>query len=194
MKIKPIYIYGSVVVLAIIFLVFFTSRNDSNIPENVQNNQMPDDDIHKGLQQPPGKDNVSSEVKRHLEMLKKEVEENPKDTLKMREYADFLSAAHQPDEAIIYYNNILNVNPKRSDVLFSLAYIYFNKKDYDKAEGLVNKILLYEPDNTEAMYNLGAIAASNGDKQKARTQWEKLIKNYPGSNASKLAESSLKKL
>ena len=194
MKIKPIYIYGSVVVLAIIFLVFFTSRNDSNIPENVQNNQMPDDDIHKGLQQPPGKDNVSSEVKRHLEMLKKEVEENPKDTLKMREYADFLSAAHQPDEAIIYYNNILNVNPKRSDVLFSLAYIYFNKKDYDKAEGLVNKILLYEPDNTEAMYNLGAIAASNGDKQKAKTQWEKLIKNYPGSNASKLAESSLKKL
>ncbi len=194
MKIKPIYIYGSVVVLAIIFLVFFTSRNDSNIPENVQNNQMPDDDIHKGLQQPPGKDNVSSEVKRHLEMLKKEVEENPKDTLKMREYADFLSAAHQPDEAIIYYNNILNVNPKRSDVLFSLAYIYFNKKDYDKAEGLVNKILLYEPDNAEAMYNLGAIAASNGDKQKARTQWEKLIKNYPGSNASKLAESSLKKL
>jgi tetratricopeptide (TPR) repeat protein len=194
MKIKPIYIYGSVVVLAIIFLVFFTSRNDSNIPENVQNNQMPDDDIHKGLQQPPGKDNVSSEVKRHLEMLKKEVEENPKDTLKMREYADFLSAAHQPDEAITYYNNILNVNPKRSDVLFSLAYIYFNKKNFDKAEDLVNKILVYEPDNTEAMYNLGAIAASNGDKQKARTQWEKLIKNYPGSNASKLAESSLKKL
>jgi tetratricopeptide (TPR) repeat protein len=194
MKIKPIYIYGSVIVLAIIFLVFFTSKNDSNAPENVQSNQMPDDDIHKGLQQPPGKDNVSSEIKRHLEMLKKAIEENPKDTLKMREYADFLSAAHQPDEAITYYNNILKVNPKRSDVLFSLAYIYFNKKDYDKAEDLVNKILLYEPDNTEAMYNLGAIAASNGDKQKARTQWEKLIKNYPGSDASKLAESSLKKL
>jgi tetratricopeptide (TPR) repeat protein len=127
-------------------------------------------------------------------MLKEEVEENPKDTLKIREYADFLSAAHQPDEAINYYYNILSVNPKRSDILFSLAYIYFNKKNYDKAEDLVNKVLLYEPDNTEALYNLGAIAASKGDKQKARTQWEKLIKNYPGSNASKLAESSLKKL
>lgn len=194
MKIKPIYIYGSVVVLAIIFLVFFNSGNDSNIPQNVQNNQMPNDSIYKGLQAPPGKNNVSSDVKHHIEMLKKAVEENPKDTLKMREYADFLSAAHQQDEAITYYNKILSVNPKRSDVLFSLAYIYFNKKNFNEAEDLVNKILQYEPDNTEAIYNLGAIAASSGDKQKAKTQWEKLIKNYPGSNASKLAESSLRKL
>jgi cytochrome c-type biogenesis protein CcmH/NrfG len=194
MKLKPIYIYSGVIVLAIIFLVFFTTTDNSNVPESIQSNQMPNDDIHKGLQQPPGKSNVSSEVKRHLEVLKKAVEKNPKDTLKMREYADFLAAAHQPDEAVTYYNNILKVNPKRSDILFSLAYIYFNKKDYNKAEDLVNKILLYEPDNTEAIYNLGAIAASNGDKVKARTQWEKLIRDYPGSKASKLAESSLKKL
>ena len=191
MKLKPIYIYGGVVVLAIIFL---SSNKDSDTPEDVQSNQMPNDDIHKGLKQPPGKNNVSSEVKRHLEMLKKAVEENPKDTMKMREYADFLSAAHQPDEALSYYNNILKVNPKRTDILFSLAYIYFNKKDYNKAEDIVNKILLFEPDNTEAMYNLGAIAASNGDKEKAKTQWEKLVKNYPGSDAAKLAGSSLKKL
>ena len=120
MKIKPIYIYGSVVVLAIIFLVFFTSNNDSNIPQNVQNNQMPSDSIHKGLQAPPGKDNVSSEVKHHIEMLKKAVEESPKDTLKMREYADFLSAAHQPDEAIPYYNKILSVNPNVVTFFFLL--------------------------------------------------------------------------
>lgn len=194
MKLKPVYIYGGVVILAIIFLIFFSPNKDSGTSESAQSNQMPNDDIHKGLQQPPGKNNVSSEVKRHLEMLKKAVEENPKDTLKMREYADFLSAAHQPDEAVSYYNDILKVNPKRPDVLFSLAYIYFNKKDYNKAEDLVNKILLFEPDNTEAMYNLGAIAASNGDKEKAKTQWEKLVKNYHGSDAAKLAESSLKKL
>ena len=198
MKIKPLYIYTGVVVLAIIFLVFFTSRNDSDIPGNINTNQMPDDDVHKGLkdqvQAPPGKGNVSSEIKHRLEMLKKAVEENPKDTLKMKEYADFLASAHHPDEAIKYYYNILNINPRRSDILFSLAYIYYNKKNYEKAEEVISKILLYEPDNTQAIYNLGAIAASNGDKQKAKAQWEKLVKNYPGSDEAKLAEGSLKKL
>jgi cytochrome c-type biogenesis protein CcmH/NrfG len=194
MKIKPIYIYGGVVILTILFLVFFSSKNDSGILEKVDTNQMPDDNIHKGLQLPPGKENVSSAVKQRLEMLEKAVEENPEDTLKMREYADLLAAAHHGDEAIVYYNNILNVNPKRSDILFSLAFIYFNKKNYNKAESMVQKILLYEPDNTYAMYNLGAIAASSGDKQEAKAQWKKLIKDYPGSDGAKLAEGSLKKL
>ena len=194
MKLKPIYIYGSIIVVVVIFLIFFSSTNNSKAPANVQSDQIPNDNIHKGLQQPPGKNNVSSEVKRHLEMLKKAVDENPNDTLKIREYADFLAAAHQPDEAVTYYNNILKVDPKRSDILFSLAYIFFNKKDYKKSEDIVNKILKYEPDNTEAIYNLGAIAASAGDKEKAKTLWQKLIKNYPGTNASKLAEGSLKKL
>jgi len=198
MKIKPLYIYTGVVVLAIVFLVFFTSRNDSGVPENINPNQMPDDDVHKGLkdqvQAPPGKGNVSSEIKHRLEMLKKAVEENPKDTLKMKEYADFLASAHHPDEAIKYYYNILNINPRRSDILFSLAYIYYNKKNYEKAEEVISKILLYEPDNTQAIYNLGAIAASRGDIQKAKAQWEKLVKNYPGSDEAKLAEGSLKKL
>lgn len=194
MRIKPIYIYSAIVVLAILFLVFFRSNNDSGILGREETNRVPNDDIHKRLQSPPGKENVTSAVKQRLEMLKKAVEENPEDTLKMREYADLLAAAHHGDEAIVYYSNILNVNPKRSDVLFSLAFIYFNKKNYDKAENMVQKILLYEPDNTYAMYNLGAIAASSGDKQEAKAQWERLIENYPGSDGAKLAEGSLKKL
>ena len=158
---------------------------------------MPKDDIHKGLQNPtqnPGKENVSSEVKHQMEMLKKSVEENPKDTLKMREYADLLAAAHHPEEAIVYYYSILNINPRRTDILNSVAFIYYNEKDYSKATDLINKILLYEPNNTEAMYNLGAIAATSGNKTEAKQRWEDLVKKYPNSEESKLAENSLKKL
>jgi len=198
MKIKPVYLYGSIVILAIVFLVFFTSKNNSDVQENINMNQMPEDDIHKGLkspnQIPPGKENVSVEIKHQLEILKKAVDENPKDTLKMKEYADLLANAHHPDEAIIYYYNILNINPRRTDVLFSLAYIYYNKKNFEKARDVIEKVLLYEPDNTQAMYNLGAIAAASGDKVKAKNYWENLVKKYPGSETSKLAESSLKKL
>ncbi len=198
MKIRPIYLYSGIVVLAVVFLVFFTSKNNSGTQENINMNQLPDDDVHRGLKNPsegpPGKENVSGEIKHQLEMLKKAVNENPKDTLKMKEYADLLTNSHHADEAIIYYYNILNINPRRTDVLFSLAYIYNSKKDYEKAKDVVEKVLLYEPDNTQAMYNLGAIAASSGDKVKAKNHWENLIKKYPNSVESKRAEESLKKL
>lgn len=197
MKIKPLYLYGGIAVLAIIFLIVFTSGNESPPSGNISMNEMPDD-THKGLknpmQTPPGRENVSEEIKKQLESMKKAIEENPNDTLKIREYADFLSAAHRPEEAIIYYYNVLNINPRRPDILNSIAFIYFNKNDYEKAADLINKILLYEPDNTQAMYNLGAIAASSGNKAEAKKRWEELIKKYPNSEEAKLADNSLKKL
>ncbi len=198
MKFKPIYLYGGLIILVILYLVFFSSNNNNSKPENIVTNEMPDDNVHKGLQNPvdtpPGKENVSSDFKKKLEALKKEVEENPKDTLKIREYADLLAASHKPEDAIIYYYSILNINPRRTDILNSLAFIYFNQKNFEKAKDLINKILLYKPDNTEAMYNLGAIAATAGKKEEAKTKWEELIKKFPASKEAELAENSLKRL
>ena len=198
MKIKPVYLYSGIAILAITFLIFFSAKNDVDKSENVSINEMPEDEIHKGLQNPvqnpPGKENVSNEIKHQMDMLKKEVEENPGDTLKMKKYADLLTAAHRSEEAVIYYYNILNINPRRTDILSSLAFIYYNQKDYNKAADLTGKVLLYEPDNTQAMYNLGAIAASGGNKAEAKKRWEELIIKFPNSEESKLAENSLKKL
>ena len=198
MKIKPVYLYSGIAILAITFLIFFSAKNDVDKSENVSINEMPEDEIHKGLQNPvqnpPGKENVSNEIKHQMDMLKKEVEENPGDTLKMKKYADLLAAAHRSEEAVIYYYNILNINPRRTDILSSLAFIYYNQKDYNKAADLTGKVLLYEPDNTQAMYNLGAIAASGGNKAEAKKRWEELIIKFPNSEESKLAENSLKKL
>jgi len=198
MNIKPLYLYGGIAVVAIAFLIFFTTKEDNEIPVNINQKEMPEDDIHKGLenpvQNPPGKENVSGEIKHQMEKLKEEVEANPGDTLKVREYADLLAAAHRSEEAVIYYYTILNINPRRTDILNKLAFIYFTKNDFGKASDLISKILLYEPDNTEAMYNLGAIAATSGNKTEAKEKWEELIKKYPNSDESKLAENSLKKL
>lgn len=199
MKIKPLYLYGALVLAALIFLLIYTTGGpDSVTGSDSPHGQMPDDDVHRGLENPlntpPGRDNVSSEFKHQLEMLKKAIDENPKDTLKIIEYADLLAAAHRSDEAIVYYNKILDINPKRTDVYFSLAFIYYQKKNYDKVEELTGKILSYDPDNNQAKYNMGAVAAVKGEKDKARQIWEKLIKDYPGTDVSELAKSSLQKL
>ncbi len=201
MKIKPLYIYLFGVVLAV--AVFFFISHDSgmsNLPtqNEIANKKIPDDAVHRGLQnpnnQPPNKANVDATVMKHLDMLKKAVEESPNDTLKIKQYADFLAAAHKPDEALEYYQKILKVNPKRTDVIFSVAYINYTEKKFDEAEKLLTQVLSFDKNNLKAYYNLGAIAYSSGNKEKAKKIWTKLAEEYPNSSMGKMAKETLSHL
>ena len=200
MKFKAIYLYGILAIAAIAVLIIVGIQDSSNPgkPLITDNQIMPDDDVHKQLKNQestsPGKENVSEEYKKKLAGLKEAVDNNPSDTLAMREYADFLSASHKMNEAIPYYQKILEINPKRSDIYFSLALIYYNKQDFAKCEEVNNKVLSFEPKNQMALYNLGAIAATQGKKDKAKEFWDQVLKINPESETGKLAQESLGKL
>lgn len=194
MKIKPLHIYLFVAVAAIIVLVIVANQSPAPEHNHPLTEQMPEDDIHKGLGKEPGKGNVSESVKHQMDVLKKQIEDNPNDTAKIKEYADFMAAAHKPDEALIYYKRILDVNPKRTDVLFSMAYVYYGQQEYLKTEEVTKRILEIDPQNHEAFYNLGAIAATKGETEEAKKIWNKLIKDYPSSASAKSAEDALKRL
>jgi cytochrome c-type biogenesis protein CcmH/NrfG len=201
LKFKIAYLYIVLVIGVLVTLFIFTSDNkkSTQVPSgSIENEQMPNDKVHKGLQNPtggsPSKSNVSQEFYQKLDLLKKEVESNPGDTAKMREYADYIAAAHKSDEAISYYEKILKIDPKRNDILFNLSMICFSKQDYNKAEDYTSRILKNDKNNTQAMYNLGAIAASKGEKERAKEIWNKLISAFPGDEAAELAKSSLQKL
>ena len=179
MKFRIAYLYLLIGIGVIITLIFLSQSN--NTPgqppaDNIAGKEMPNDDVHKGLTNPldenPTKSNVSSEVYHKMDVLKKAVESNPGDTSKMREYADFMSAAHKTEDAIPYYEKILKVDPKRNDILFSLALISYNKQDFKKSEEYTNKILTNDKTNTQAMYNLGAIAAEHGRKRESKGHLE----------------------
>src|ERR1035437_8533484 len=148
MKFKPIYIYITILAIAVLALIIFTRNpNKPSAPVISGNNldkQMPSDEVHKNLKNPvgtpPSKDNVSETFKHELSSLQKEVEEHPGDTLKLREYADLLAASHKQNESIPFYEKILKKYPHRTDILFSLSFIYFNKGDFVKAEDVTQKI------------------------------------------------------
>lgn len=200
MKFKPVYIYGILTLLVIAVIIIATNQREEKITsmEDITNKEMPQDDVHKNL----GKDNpmmhgqvkVNEEVKKQMEEMKAAVDANPNDTSKVREYADFLLAAHKPDEAIQYYEMILKKDPKRNDIRFSLTYIYYNKGDLNKAEEETNKILSYDKNNSMARYNLGAIEATRGNNEKARQIWNQLIQDEPKSETAELARNALSML
>ena len=200
MKFKPIYLYGVVALIAIAILIIVAIQENSNSTDITLSDEqvMPDDDVHKQLKNQmnnsPGKENVSEEYRKRLTELKEAVDKNPSDTLAMRNYADLLSASHKMNEAIPYYEKIIEINPKRADIYFSLALIYYNKQDFVKCEELNNKVLSFDQKNQMALYNLGAIAATQGKMDKAKEYWNKVISINAQSETGKLAKESLSKL
>ena len=200
MKFKPLYLYLTIVLAAVIILVIVASQNSDETTgvSSELNQNMPNDDVHKNLMKQgsnqPSKENVSEEYRNKMAELKAEVEKNPDDTLALKRYADFLSAAHNMNDAITYYEKILKVDPKREDIHFALAVIYYHKQDYARCEDENNQVLSFDPKNQMALYNLGAVAATRGEINKAKDFWNQVIAIDSESETSKLAQESLKKL
>jgi len=197
-KIKPVYIYIFALLSIIIGIIIIGPGNsEPQISANIAGKNMPEDDIHKNMNpmgNEPSRSNVSQSFKHQLEMLKKAYEGNPEDTVKAKAYAEVLASAHMTEQAIPILEKILLKGPKRTDILLGLTLMHYNASRIDKAEEYTNIILSFDKDNREANYNLGAIAATRGDKSKAKLIWEKIIDRYPESEAAKLAAESLKRL
>lgn len=200
LKFSPAVFYPLLVVVLVLLIVLFTSFNEKKgeSPKEFDHSAMPDDDIHRNFKHPemgsPSKSNVMAEVKKQMEALKNEIDKNPSDTAKIREYADLLAAGHFPEEAIMYYNHILKLDPKRIDVLFAITFLYYSKGDIDKAEETTNQILKTDKENLLARYNLGAIEAARGNNKKAKEIWEEIIKKHPDSEAAEIAKNSIQSL
>jgi tetratricopeptide (TPR) repeat protein len=200
MKFKPIYLYG-IIALAVVITLFVVSQSNSTeekVNVDITNKQMPNDDVHKklnnGMMQDPSGSNVSEEVKHKIEVMKKDVDANPTDTLKIREYADFLAAAHKTDEALFYYQKIIDKDKTRKDVFFAITFVHYTKRNFVKAEEVTLQMLQLFPGDPMVRYNWGAIEATKGNKEKAREIWNKLIKDNPNDETSELAKNSLNKL
>lgn len=200
MKIKPIYVYLGVFVVFIAAIAFFSgvTKQSNGASALSEGAQMPDDDIHSGMRtrgngEIPGKDNVMKEMVEKMNALKAAIEKNPSDTAKVREYAD-MQITHNPEEAIKLYENILKIDPKRTDIMLQITFTYYNTGDVEKAIEYNNKVLSVDKNNLYAQYNIGGLAQAKGDNKKAITVWKELAKKYPKTEVGHIAEQAAKQL
>lgn len=198
MKFKPLYMYG-IIFLIIIVVIILTSSNDKEKLTSVTNpigkKEMPKDAVHQGMDgmtnDGPSKSNVREDFWTSLENSKIEFEQNPNDTLAMKNYAQMLGMSHQTEEAIALYEKILAIDPNRVDILLAEGSAFYNTQNFEMAEVVTKKIIAIDDSNLEAKYNLGVIAASQGKDDDARNIWEKLAGKYPNDKVGKLAAKSL---
>jgi len=202
-KLSPVVVYPAIMILAAVIIILFStdfsskkSNDTSSQTGPITSEKLPIDDIHKnmGKEVPPSKDNVISGIKKQMETLKVEVQKNPNDTAKVRQYADFLAEGHGQAEAIKYYEMILKKDPKRADILQSLGYIFYMQQDLNNAEAYIAKAYALDKNNYQAFFNLGAIAATKGDNEKAKKIWKEIIAKRPNTEVAKLAQEGLHQL
>ena len=93
-----------------------------------------------------------------------------------------------------YTRIFYNIDNNRIDILTQLAILYFNKNDFTKAIEYLSNILVIDPSNLQAKYNLGVVEVRIGDIAAAKKQWEDLLNNHPNTKMSDMAKESLEKL
>lgn len=196
MKLKPIYIYLTLITVALVTIIMFSTNEEST---NVDiNKSMPKDEVHNsvdmGGQKAPSSGNVSSKYLEKMTELEEAISSNPNDTLKLHEYADFLSSGHKEKESIEFYKRILEIDSERVDILFRISVVNFNTGNFRESKKYIVKSLALDENNTEAIYNLGVVEARIGDLDAAKKQWEDLIANHPNTKMSDMAKESLERL
>jgi len=198
-------ILGFLLVLILFALVLFSNKQDTGELSGTKNallsdevhKNLPQDEIHRGVagaEGTPSSANVSPRFIQMLDSMRKDVADHPADTLKIHQLADILGQAHQNDEATVYYEKILRKYPKRTDLIFSMAYLNFVNQKFDKVNEYMHRVLKIQPDNSDAKFNLGTIAFREGKNDEAREWWQEIIRKNPGSEIASRARASIAQL
>lgn len=190
MKFQIKYLYLFLGLLVVGMIAYFLVAREA---EKKNSAQMPNDEIHRGLRDRQSMQ-MDKELLAKIDSLKQVVNQNPKDTIALNHLGFFLMQAHKFDEAEIYFENLLKINPDRLDVLNVLAEMNFNLQKFEKSENYLKRIIKLEKNNEVAQYNLGVVYVMQGRKDEAKKVWTELIKKNPDSELGKMAKESLQGL
>ncbi len=100
----------------------------------------------------------------------------------MRAIGELLTKEERNEEAIQYYYDALEKNPKDKKILMSLAKLYQGQKNFDEARDMFLDAAILDPTDAEPIFLIGQLYLDSGKYRKALVQFEKVIKvnpNYP---------------
>ncbi|OGQ86754.1 MAG: hypothetical protein A2512_08005 [Deltaproteobacteria bacterium RIFOXYD12_FULL_56_24] len=99
----------------------------------------------------------------------------------MRSLAGLLVKTGQRDQAIVWVNRLIALNPKDSEARALLANLYTIMERYEEATGGYQAILMDDPQNFNARLLLAGLYARRHDYEMARQVLEKLVELNPDS-------------
>lgn len=129
-----------------------------------------------------------------LHVLEARVKEQPHDTTHLLQLARRYQEVNRPADAIPIYRRYLDLVKRDEQSWLDLANCYGMLGDWQGALEVTQNLLDINPQNTSALYNLGAIHANLGNTGEAASSWHQVLQLQPDSTLLALTRESLKKI
>jgi cytochrome c-type biogenesis protein CcmH/NrfG len=108
-----------------------------------------------------------------------QLQKSPDDPFLLAEIGKIYYQTRQFPMAAKYYEDSVRVKPD-AVVLVKLGGAYHFDRDYDKAIGAWNRALRLDPNNPDALFNIGFVQwYAQGNRKAAVAAWQKLLKTNP---------------
>lgn len=112
--------------------------------------------------------------------LLEKLKTTPKDDKLLAQVAALYASTHQFKDAVTYYNQSLQVDPKNVATRTELASSLYYSGDVDGALKELQQALKYNPIDVNALFNLGMIKyRGKDDVAGAIAAWQQLLKAHP---------------
>lgn len=119
------------------------------------------------------------QVRQQLEMLKKQVEQNPNDFDALVQLGNMYMDVSKFPQAIDYFKRALAVREEPS-IRTDLGICYKQSGQMEQARDAFRKVATEQPDQWQAVYNLAIVDGEMKDYTDARAQLAKLQQMRPG--------------
>lgn len=112
--------------------------------------------------------------------LIEKLKSNPNDSASLVQVGAIYHSSHRFKEAADYYGRALTLDPKNVAVRTKLASSLYRNGNIDGAISELNKALAYQPNDANALFDLGMIRLQGkGDARGAISSWQRLLKTNP---------------
>lgn len=126
-----------------------------------------------------------------------QVGQNPQDKEAMLQLVSLYTSedAGRYDDAILWLNKYLEIDPKNNEARLRVARIQMdNKQDYTGAVKVLNEVTVQDPNNALAFLYMGQAAKSAGQNQTAILAWSRYLELAPTSEYASLIKDEIAKL
>lgn len=104
----------------------------------------------------------------------------PQDYTLYYDYAMYLQENDYPEEALSYYDTLLNVIPNNPDFIYNKGYVYLvYLEDTQKALECFDKVLQIDPTSINALFNKGRTYELMGDFINAKSIYRQILRRDP---------------
>ena len=137
---------------------------------------------------------VANNPEHELKELAVQLQKKPGHTPVLLRMAQLEREKGALDDATGHLRQAIRSEPSSQDAHLELGRLLYERNDVTGAIAETERVLALNPTHVDALYNLGAIYANVGNRERARSYWSKAVAADPAADSARKARDGLMKL